>query len=91
MAIWNQSRIGGIRDPSLGQNRPQTGAAVGEPDQLRVGGSAHRLKVAADQHGDVGIGPRDSAEHLPRSGRRLDITDPNLEMPIAVVAATDER
>src|SRR5690242_1954582 len=66
-----------IRDPGLGQNRSQTGAAVGERGQLRVVGSAHRLQVSADQHGEVGIGPRDSAEYLPASDSRLDVADAN--------------
>src|SRR6187551_646451 len=79
-----------IRDPGIGQNRSQTGAAVGERGQLRVVGSAHRLQVSADQHGEVGIGPRDSAEYLPASSSGLDVADANLETPFAVVAATDE-
>ena len=79
-----------IRDPGIGQNRSQTGAAVGERGQLRVVGSAHRLQVSADQHREVGIGPRDSAEYLPASSSRLDVADANFQMPFAVVAATNE-
>jgi hypothetical protein len=67
-----------IRDPGIGQNRSQTGAAVGERGQLRIGGSADRLKTSPDQRRDVGIGPRDSAEYLPASGSRLDVADANL-------------
>ena len=88
--MWNQSRIGGIRDPGIGQNRSQTGAAIGERGQLGIVGSAHRLKAAPDQHRDVGIGPRDGAEDLSASVGSLDIADPNFQMPFAVVAATDE-
>ena len=79
-----------IRDPGIGQNRSQTGAAVGERGQLGVVGSAHRLKVSPDQHRDVGIGPRDGAEDLSASVSRLDVADANFQMPFAVVAATDE-
>ena len=68
----------------------QTGAAVGERGQLRGVGSAHRLQVSADQHRDVGIGPRDSAEYLPGSAGCLDVADANLQMPFSIVAATNE-
>ena len=79
------------RDPGRGQNCPQTGAAVGERGQPRAIGSAHRLQVAADQRGDVGLGPRDSAEHLPAPALRLDVADANLQVSLASVAASDER
>ena len=79
-----------IRDPGIGQNRSQTGAAVGERGQLRAVDSAHPLQVSADQPREVGIGPRDSAEYLPASSSRLDVADANLQMPFAIVAATDE-
>ena len=64
---------------------------VGERGQLRVVGSAYRLKVSADQHSEVGIGPRDSAEYLPAAAGRLDAADANLQMPFAVAATPDER
>src|SRR6186997_1228539 len=79
-----------IRDPGIGQNRSQAGAAVGERGQLRLIGSAYRLQVSADQHGEVSIGPRDSAEYLPASDSRLDVADANFQMPFVVVAAPDE-
>ena len=79
-----------VRDPGIGQNRPQTGAAIGERGQLRVVNSADRLQASADQHRDVGIGPRDGAVDLPAPVGSLDIADPNFEMPFAVIAATDE-
>ena len=90
MAMWNQSAIGGFLQPGIGQNRSQTGTAVGERGQLGVGGSADRLKAAPDQHRDVGIGLRDGAEYLPATAGCLDIADANLQMPFAVVAAADE-
>jgi hypothetical protein len=74
----------------VGQNGPQTGTAVGERDQLRLVGAADRLQVAADQHRDVGLGPRDSAEHWPASVLRLDVADANLQVSFAVVAAANE-
>jgi hypothetical protein len=91
MATWNQSAIGGVVTPGTGQNGPQTGAAVGERGQLRVVGAADHLKVAADQRREVGLGPRDSAEHLPASSSRLDVADANLQVSFASVAAPDER
>ena len=64
--------------PASARNRSQTRAAVDERDQLRVVGSADRLETSPDQHGDVGIGPHDSAEYLPASVGRLDVADANL-------------
>ena len=78
-------------DPGSGQNGPQSGAAVGERGQPRAIGSADCLQASADQRGDVGLGPGDSAEHLPGSLGRLDVADANLQVPLAVVAAPDER
>jgi hypothetical protein len=65
-------------DTGVGQNRSQAGAAVGERGQLRGSGSANRLKISADQHRDIGIGPRDSAKYLPASVGRFDVTDADL-------------
>src|SRR5215210_5101916 len=66
------------RDTGIGQNGPQTRATIGECGQLRVAGSAQGLKVSADQHCDIGLGPRNSTEHLPASIERLDVADANL-------------
>src|SRR5713101_2423008 len=77
-------------DAGLGQNRTQTGTAVGERRQCGVAGSADRLKVSPDEHCDVSVGLRDSAEYLPATIGCLDIANANLQMPLAIVAATDE-
>src|SRR5690242_19021663 len=79
-----------IRDPGIGQNRSQAGAAVAERGQLRLIDSAYRLQVSADRHREVSIGPRDGGEYLTASGSRLDVADANFQMPFAVMAATDE-
>ena len=63
---------------------------VGERGQLGVGGSTDRLKAAPDHHGDLRLGLRHGAEHLPATAGGLDVADANLQMSFAVVAAADE-
>ena len=59
----------GLRDPGIGQDRPQTWTAVGECGHLGVVSSADGFKVSADQRRDVGTSLRDRAEHLSPSGQ----------------------
>jgi hypothetical protein len=101
MATWDQSRIGGSSMPALRRTRrspgqpsvedaPQSGTAVGERRRRRALGVSDRVEAAADQRRAVRVGPGDGAEGLPLSARRLDIADPDLQVPLAGLAAADE-
>src|SRR5208337_4017053 len=79
-----------LRDTGLGQDRSKAGTTVGERGQRGGGGSADRLKTSPDQHRDIRAGFRDSAEDLPPAVGCLNVADADLQMPFAVVAATDE-
>jgi hypothetical protein len=61
---------------------------------LRVGtsitGSPDGVETLADQDFDVRIGFGDGAEDLPPTSLGFDITDPHLQMPLAVHAAADK-
>ena len=48
------------------------------------------VEAAADQHFDVGVNFGDSTEHLPSTSLRLDIANPHLQMPLALLTAADE-
>ena len=77
-------------DASVEKNAPQSGTAVGERRQRRALGASDSVEAAADQRSEVRVGLGDGAEDLPSSGRRLDIADPDLQVPLAVLAAPDE-
>src|SRR5277367_753232 len=90
MAMWNQSAIGGFVSPCRGKNRTQAATAVGERGHHGVGSPADRLEATPDQHRDVGVGLRDSAEDLPLPVGCFHVADADLQMPFAFVAAPDE-
>ncbi len=71
------------------KDAPQPGTAVGERGQRRALGASCGLEAAADQCSEVRLGLGDGAEDLPPSGCRLDIADPDLQVPLAVLAAAD--
>jgi len=77
-------------DAGIGENAPKARAAVGEGGQRRVFGSPDSVEVAADQRSDVGIGFGDGVENLPATGRRFDIADPHLQMPLVLRATANE-
>ena len=79
-----------LGDDGGGQYGPETGTSVGETGQLRLGASADGREVPADQLLDVGIGFGDGCENLPPSSLRLDIADPDLQMPFVLLTAADE-
>ena len=74
-----------IGDAGGGQYGSETGASIGETGQLRVAVPANGLELPADQRDDVGIGSDDGSENLASSNLRLDIADPDLQMPFAVL------
>ena len=55
-----------------------------------VFGPANGRELPADQRDDVGIGSDDGSENLASSNLRLDIADPDRQMPFAVLTAADE-
>ena len=77
-------------DAGVGQDAPEPGTAVGEGGQRRVPGPADGVEGAADQRPNVCVGLRDCAENLSSAGLCFDIADPDLEVPLAVLAAADE-
>ena len=77
-------------DARLEKDTPQPGAAIGERGQYRRPGASHGVETAADQRREIRVGLRHGAEHLPASRRRLDIADPDLQVPLATLAAADE-
>ena len=79
-----------IGDAGGGQYGSETGASIGETGQLRVAGPANGIELPADQRDDVGIGSDDGSENLASSNLRLDIENSDLQMPFAVLTATDE-
>jgi len=78
-------------DAGIGENAPEARAAVGEGGQRRVLCSPDSVEVAADQRSDVGIGFGDGTENLPVPRLRFDVADPDLQMPLALCTAADER
>ena len=78
-------------DAGIGEDTPEPGAAVGEGGQRCVPGSSDSVEAAADHRSDVSISFGDGAENLAATGRRFDIADPHLQMPLALRAAADER
>jgi hypothetical protein len=77
-------------DAGLGQNRTQSATTIGERRQCGVGGSADRLEISLDERRDVSVRIRDRAEYLPGATGCLGIANANLQMALAMVAATDE-
>jgi len=65
-------------DAGIGENAPETRAAVGKGSQRRVLSSPNSVEVTADQRLDVRAGFGDSAENLLAAGLRFDIADPHL-------------
>ncbi len=78
-------------DAGIGETAPEPGTTIGEGGQCRVLGSPDSVEIAADQRGDVRAGFGDGAENLAATCIRFDIADPHLQMPLAVLAASDER
>src|SRR3954467_11455508 len=89
MAMGNQSSIGGAVTPASAKMRWSPGQPS-EGGQRRVPGPADGVGGAADQRPNVRVGLRDGAENLSSAGLCFDITDPDLEVPLAVLAAADE-
>src|SRR5215212_1923435 len=77
-------------DSSVEKNPPQPGTTVGKRRQRCALGPPDRIEAAADQACEIRVGLRYGAEGLPSSARRLDIADPDLEVPLAGLAAADE-
>src|SRR3954469_18366124 len=77
-------------DASVEEDAPQPGAAVGERGQYRLLGASDSIEVAADQGREIRVGLRHGAEHPPASRRRLDVADPDLQVPLARLATPDE-
>ena len=79
-----------LGDTGSSQDRPQARAAVGETGQRRDLGSANRVELPANQRHEVGIGAGHSPEDLPTASLGFDVADPNLQMPLAILAAANE-
>ena len=77
-------------DAGVEKNAPQPGTAVGKRGQHCALGAPDRIEVAADQACEIRVGLRHGAEDLPPAARRLDIADPNLQLPLAGPAAPNE-
>src|SRR3954466_12922443 len=77
-------------DASVEKNAPQPGTAVGKRRQRCALGPPDRIEAAADQACEIRVGLRHGAEDLPPSARRLDIADPNLQLPLAGLATPNE-
>src|SRR4051812_38462663 len=80
----------GLGDTSVEEDAPQPGTAVGEGCQHRRVGASDSIEGAADQCGEIRVGLRHRTEHLPASRGRLDIADPDLDVPLAGLATPDE-
>src|SRR3954463_14064495 len=77
-------------DASVEKNAPQPGTAVGKRRQRCALGPPDRIEAAADQACEIRVGLRHGAEDLPPAARRLDIADPDLQVPLAGPATPDE-
>jgi len=75
---------------SVEEDTPQSWTAVGERGQHRIRCSSDRIEVAADQRREIAVGLRHSIEDLPSSCLRLDVADPDLQVPLAALPAADE-
>src|SRR3954452_6838359 len=78
------------RDARVEKNAPQPETAVSKRRQRCALGPPDRIEAAADQACEIRVGLRHGAEGLPSSARRLDIADPDLEVPLAGLAAADK-
>src|SRR4051794_3553873 len=76
------------RDASVEKNAPQPGTAIGKRRQHCALSPPDRIE--ADQACEIRVGLRHGAEALPPAARRLDIADPNLQVPLAGPATPDE-
>ena len=74
-------------DGTLGKSRPEQPSVNAFN---RVLGSPDRVEAPADQHFDVRIGFGNGAENRPPTKLRFDIADPDLQMPLVVLAGPDE-
>jgi hypothetical protein len=63
---------------------------AGEGFQYRVLGSPDRVEAPADQHFDARSGLGNGGENLPPTKHRFNIADPDIQMPLVVLAAPDE-
>src|SRR4051794_23770749 len=77
-------------DASVEKKAPQPGTAIGKRRQRCALGPPDRIEAAADQACEIGVGLRYGAEDLPSSARRLDIADPDLQVPLAGPATPNE-
>jgi hypothetical protein len=84
IAMWNQSRMGGVVIPASTRIDRR-------PRHFSVVGSANSSKFSTDQRREVGVGLCDCAEHLPASAGSFDIPDADLQVPFTLFATTDER
>src|SRR4051794_17102056 len=78
------------RDASVEKNAPQPGTAVGKRRQHCALGPPDPIEAAADQACEIRVGLRHGAEDLPPAACRLDIADPNLQLPLAGLATPNE-
>src|SRR3954467_2907938 len=90
MAIWNQSSIGDAVTPVSARMRRSPGQPSVKAVSAVSPGPADGVEGVADQHPNVCVGLRDGAENLSSAGLCFDIADPDLEVPLAVLAAADE-
>ena len=74
----------------VGENAPKSSTAVGERGQRRVPGTPDSVEAPIEQCLDVGLGFGDGAENLATTSLRFDIANPHLQMPLAILTATDE-
>jgi hypothetical protein len=89
MARWNQKDRRPV-DVSVEEDAPQPGATVGERRQHRRLDASDSVEIAADQRGEVRVGLGNRTEYLPTSSQRLDIADPDFQVPLAVLATADK-
>ena len=90
MAMWNQSRPGGLVMPALTRiERSPEQPSVNAVSSVSVV-CADIGKAAPDQRLDRGIGLCHCGENLTGSVRRFDVAETDFEMPLAILTAPDE-
>ena len=77
-------------DAGIGENTPQAGTTISEGRQSGFFGPADGIETAADQNVDVRAGSGDGSKNLTATRRRLGIAEPDFEVTLAVLAATNE-
>ena len=82
--------MGGVGTPALTRDGPKTGAAVRESGHYGCSGSASHVKFLTEQGRNIGVRLGHRCEHLPGSASRFDISDADLQMPLALFATADE-